>query len=774
MVWLEDGDAAYLPPSAQLFPMIRDGAPTSALVRPTVGFRVMREYTSPSLNREFLPGMQGRVLLVEEDSAYVECRDLFQADGKFLRDWISLKAIKMGTKLYGTWEIDTCSIPRTISKLTAAEAGALRSSKYQHLALGISTFLKVLVDTHPGSLTDDSFAKLGKAGSNIPYITANVIIGIERAGLANVLNKPDFTIQDFATKATLDCSKVDEAHRAGFYFRRYITTPNTNQHACSLYVGQSHDLYKRYHGWKQGGHEELIEKSHSIEMRGLCLVDTAFYQDNKYIIEQLFTSLLQTYKDALIGGTVDPNDNLDNFHKKNHSEMDKIAKAAAKLSGWTGAVQRDSFWKASFATCAGLNYQSPISEAPTHEPSVWLRQDGWMPNVDDPTESIKIANFTREVPKKMTVLIPGKTSASQDKSFIIFALVSDVNKDYRFRINRTLPGGPSSDGVEWPAEGSFFNVTFEVRLDWKPHPFSWARLPLVGPFQDWDRANSWAISINWEDAGGNHRSKYLHCERPLKMVHSDEPGSFTPYANGIEVIHWLFNERIPADQQHSWLRTPPMAAVKVVKYDHVDQMITFEAGTGVTTSAPIPNNRLDPDDIENQLKGLGVHGDFQLRNVGLSQAESRASITRFGGQKLGTRNKCDSCMFLNLNTGLNGSNKCEVKSGKVCENCRVLYGRPVCSWTPGIPAVYHPSQPTGLGNSFKQLEAQGDATNALRRKALNGLPGWTGDGTNDGMVSADPVIVEIDQGNEVEDMEEWDLENALIAAGEQWEVWGGA
>ena len=158
-----------------------------------------------------------------------------------------------------------------------------------------------------------------------------------------------------------------------------------------------------------------------------------------------------------------------------------------------------------------------------------------MPNVDDPTESIKIANFTREVPKKMTVLIPGKTSASQDKSFIIFALVSDVNKDYRFRINRTLPGGPSSDGVEWPAEGSFFNVTFEVRLDWKPHPFSWARLPLVGPFQDWDRANSWAISINWEDAGGNHRSKYLHCERPLKMVHSDEPGSFTPYANGIEV-----------------------------------------------------------------------------------------------------------------------------------------------------------------------------------------------------------------------------------------------
>ncbi|EAT80620.1 hypothetical protein HBH56_142540 [Parastagonospora nodorum] len=774
MVWLEDGDAAYLPPPAQLFPMIRDGAPTSVLVRPTVGFRVTHEYTSPSLNREFFPGMQGRVLLVEEDSAYVECRDLFQTDKTFLKDWISLKAIKMGTKLYGTWEIDTCNIPRTISKLTANEAGALRSSKYQHLALGISTFLKVLVDTHPGSLTDDSFAKLGKAGSNIPYLTANVIIGIERAGLANILNKPDFTVQDLVSKATLNCSKVEEAHQSGFYFRCYITTPKPNQNACSLYVGQSHDLYNRYHGWKQGGHEELIEKSHSIEMRALCLVDPSFYQDNKYIIEQLFTSLLQTYKEALTGVAGQLNEDQINFHKKNHSEMDKVAKAAAKLSKWTGAVQRDSFWKASFATCAGLNYQSPISEAPTHEPSVWLRQDGWMPNVDDPTESIKIANFTREVPKKMTVLIPGKTSASQDKSFIIFALVSDVNKDYRFRINRTLPGGPSSDGVEWPAEGSFFNVTFEVRLDWKPHPFSWARLPLVGPFQDWDRANSWAISINWEDAGGNHRSKYLHCERPLKMVHSDEPGSFTPYANGIEVIHWLFNERIPADQQHSWLRTPPMAAVKVVKYDHVDQMITFEAGTGVTTSAPIPNNRLDPDDIENQLKGLGVHGDFQLRNVGLSQAESRASITRFGGQKLGTRNKCDSCMFLNLNTGLNGSNKCEVKSGKVCENCRVLYGRPVCSWTPGIPAVYHPSQPTGLGNSFKQLEAQGDATNALRRKALNGLPGWTGDGTNDGMVSADPAIVEIDQGNEVEDMEEWDLENALIAAGEQWEVWGGA
>jgi hypothetical protein len=275
--------------------------------------------------------------------------------------------------------------------------------------------------------------------------------------------------------------------------------------------------------------------SDSIEMRALCVVPSGFYEDYKYIVEQLFTSLLQTYRAALLNGNVSTKDYQGTSHQKNCIDMDKIATAAANLSKWTGAVQRDSFWRASFAKCAGLNYQSPISEAPTHETGNWLRQDGWVPDPEDPTESIKIANFTREAPKKMTVLTAEEKFASPEKSFIIFSLKSEVTKDYRFKIHRTLQKGLSSDGVDWPVEGSFFNVTFEVRLDWKPHPYSYARLPLIGPFADWDRANSWAVSIDWTDAAGKHRSKYLHCEKLLMMVDKDEPGSLQPYAKGIEV-----------------------------------------------------------------------------------------------------------------------------------------------------------------------------------------------------------------------------------------------
>lgn len=216
--------------------------------------------------------------------------------------------------------------------------------------------------------------------------------------------------------------------------------------------------------------------------------------------------------------------------------------------------------------------------------TVWLRTDAWMPDVEDPTTSIQIANFTREVPEKMTVLTGENESTLPEKSFIIFSLKAELTKDYQFEIRRTLPEVPSSDGVDWPVENSTFNVTFEVRLDRKPHPFSWARLPPNGPFPDWDQANSWAVSMDREDADRNPQSKYLHCEQPLVMVDKDSPDSLLSYARGIEMIHWLFNERIPADQQHHWFQTPPMATMKVIKYDHVEQKITVQAGPRVTTT----------------------------------------------------------------------------------------------------------------------------------------------------------------------------------------------
>ena len=425
------------------------------------------------------------------------------------------------------------------SKFTPEEHTLFNNPKCKHLALGISTFLRKLAETNPECLTEENLKRLGGfSGDKVPWITTKILAGVDKAGLIAVLNNPRFTMKELEANANLDCESSDAQGESGIYFRRYVERGSgQSKKPCSLYVGQPVDFYNRYIGWIADGHDDLKEKSEPVKMHALCRLESVFYQEHKYIIEQLFTSLLQTYKQALLNRTMDLTDTPSNYHVKNCSDMDKIAKASANDSGWTGAVRRDSFWNGSYSTCAGLNHQSPISEAPFHEPITWLESRGYMPDPEVPGKSIPISNFTREVPKRMKVIAAGKKSASKGNWFIAFDLKSQetTSKDYDLRISRVLPKNFSSDGVEWPIPGSTYNITIEVRTDWKPHPFSWARLPLIGPFKDWDRANSWAIAMHWIDKDGNDRSRYLHCENRYEVLNKESNGSIQPYARGIEV-----------------------------------------------------------------------------------------------------------------------------------------------------------------------------------------------------------------------------------------------
>jgi hypothetical protein len=204
----------------------------------------------------------------------------------------------------------------------------------------------------------------------------------------------------------------------------------------------------------------------------------------------------------------------------------------------------------------------------------------------------------------------------------------------------------------------------------------------------------------------------------------------------------------------------PMASVKVIKHNHVSQMITIEASDPVVTTAPVSGKRKDPDDIKDEMEGNGPHGDVELANVGLTLAEARKVTT----VKFGNRKKCDTCMFFNRNTGA----ACEIVEDKVCENCLRLYGRPFCSWTPGIPAVSVPGS-ASIGNSFEQLESNGDTANALRREALHGLKGWSGDA----ILAADPIMIAIDAGEEIDAMSDTELDAAERGADEHDGEWLG-
>lgn len=257
------------------------------------------------------------------------------------------------------------------------ELDLLNDPDCSHLALGISTFLKKLTETDPICLTSYLRDRLGGAlGSKIPWITATVMQGIKKAGLLKVLNNPQFTIQQLVASAVLDCSYEGAQKQAGIYFRFY-SAPNTNQSGprkdCSLYVGQSWDLHARCKRWISGElHKKLRGRADSIQMRALCPLDSVFYDDHKFIIEQLFTSLLQTYREDALEGIVDAEDHIGGSHQKNHADLVEIATAASKESSWTGAVQRESFWKGSM-----LPVQASTTSARSPNPTTMSHSYGF-------------------------------------------------------------------------------------------------------------------------------------------------------------------------------------------------------------------------------------------------------------------------------------------------------------------------------------------------------------------------------------------------------------
>jgi hypothetical protein len=175
--------------------------------------------------------------------------------------------------------------------------------------------------------------------------------------------------------------------------------------------------------------------------------------------------------------------------------------------------------------------------------------------------------------------------------------------------------------------------------------------------------------------------------------------------------------------------------LKVVKHNHVTQMITVEESQRVATTAPISSKRKHEDVIKKEMQGFGPNGDAKLAYVGHSLAEVRKLIYP---AKWGLRVRCDTCLFRGA------QHSCIWDDGKkVCKCCLQIFGRPFCSWTSGIPSPWQSGR-NAPGNDFHDLEAKGNTTDILRRKALLSLPGWPGTDT----MSAEPIVMDVDTGED--------------------------
>lgn len=119
-----------------------------------------------------------------------------------LKDWIARSCIEIGTEPYGTWAINQIQIPRTAAKLTAKENAVFEDPQCQHLALGISSFLKTFAKIQTLGLTADSLSRLGvESGNKVPWLTAKIVAGIKNAGVLNVLNDPKSTLDQLMMAA---------------------------------------------------------------------------------------------------------------------------------------------------------------------------------------------------------------------------------------------------------------------------------------------------------------------------------------------------------------------------------------------------------------------------------------------------------------------------------------------------------------------------------------------------------------------------------------------
>jgi hypothetical protein len=197
-------------------------------------------------------------------------------------------------------------------------------------------------------------------------------------------------------------------------------------------------------------------------------------------------------------------------------------------------------------------------------------------------------------------------------------------------------------------------------------------------------------------------------------------------------------------------------SLKIMKHNHVTQMMTIEQSKPHTSTAPIPSNRKAAAQIKQEME----NGAADLDNVGCSQAEARDNLKP---RKLGNRKKCDTCLFRGVT-----ANCVWVATDRVCTYCRDTFGRPFCSWTLDIPAAAQSGKPQP-GNDFSALQAANDKDNILRRSALVGLPGW------DTITASEaPVMYELDTGGG--DDTEYPVsatEGATMAMEDEEEAWVG-
>ncbi|XP_014552661.1 hypothetical protein COCVIDRAFT_29992 [Bipolaris victoriae FI3] len=215
-------------------------------------------------------------------------------------------------------------------------------------------------------------------------------------------------------------------------------------------------------------------------------------------------------------------------------------------------------------------------------------------------------------------------------------------------------------GLDEPAAKSPYELTIEI-----------------GRFKNWEQANSWAVRIEWEYpvGSGNWRYMYVQSEHTVELADHRVPGSFKSYMKGIAFLQWITGSE--QNHHHAWIpKIRGKARVMQCDTDMMNQTFVFRSKTDPIFMLP---GDIIPDDA---IKNLMMKPECGLRvNVQFGD---------FGSAMVGHRKFCDTCClvqaYLNWSSFPDKTCTKDKLNDSRCTTC-AHFGRPWCSWTPGLPSL---------------------------------------------------------------------------------------
>ncbi|KAF2125477.1 hypothetical protein P153DRAFT_113999 [Dothidotthia symphoricarpi CBS 119687] len=570
--------------------------------------------------------------------AFIDVGQPWKADFKDWKVEASLFTTIVDSRRWKTdREPDNSTLGKTVTKLVAA----FRAQPPDYLGIKLSDF----IDRYGGSAS----------------VSQTIIDGIKAAGLYNILNTPNFTMQDLLRQSKCKIPSSSSSKKAGVYARFHKSGPNVTHwkpNTTYAYTGFSRDFDERFdsHRANKALYGDLTRNSTQLSSVALCVLDSTLEHGFFYLTEQIFVCILETYR-AILSIPSSGNANTISFTYATKYFLD-VSKEVFRITGWCGAVNRPSF-----GISEGTNYSSPLLEySNMSDKTLFIRTDAQVR--DELTgRSVPMAFFRRT---KMNVVPPsGRVVAFKHREPEIGGYISFTHE-------------PWTDGAEGPIAGTPYQLVFEVCKDGTPHPQSWSRLPEVGPFKNWNQARSWAVRIEWENPKNSGKWQFTYLQAGhvsggglFALADENVPGSLKIYAKSIQFLQWLCNA--PPAHTHNWIKKYSGAArVLQAEYDMMKQTVRFQVPTDQIPM--ISGARKHDDDIKAELRDP----KHKLENVDgeFGAFTGKASFDR-------KREKCDLCVVVwRHNKPLRNGACLRIGNSRVCENCRHL-GRPCCSWTRG-------------------------------------------------------------------------------------------